>query len=120
MEAIVAQFATNRSHQKLERRSKMLDQQIKDILLPEGGKIEYSVNNDDFQIIISEMYEYLPMNLGMLVKLSELLGTQDIRTEQESWGGCETCDYGSKYMHQLYIKNVTKNKDKLTKLCKKG
>lgn len=73
--------------------------------LPDGYYIKYGM-----------MYEAPKLNFGNLVKLSDLLGTMDITVDEYAEGGCETCDYGSDYGHEIYIKNITKNKEEFDKL----
>jgi hypothetical protein len=38
----------------------------------------------------------------MLIKMIDG-GILDVRYHSESWGGCETCDYGSSYVREFWI-----------------
>lgn len=38
-------------------------------------------------------------------------GIKDIHTDTESYGGCETCDYGSEYINEFTIYLTTGNID---------
>jgi hypothetical protein len=41
--------------------------------------------------------------LPMLIKLSKLVGTEDINEEHFHQDGCESCDYGSRDWYELTI-----------------
>lgn len=60
-------------------------------LIPGGFKVE-------------QMYEYVTVNFALLSALAELLGTKNIDTDQWSRGGCETCDFGSNYCVEFYVR----------------
>lgn len=74
-------------------------------------------NGKNFTIEVGQMYRHLTFNLSMLIDLGDLLGTRNIDLDQDSYGGCETCDWGSNYWHEITIKNATKNVEELTKLA---
>jgi hypothetical protein len=67
-------------------------------------KVEVREFNDEIHVEVSQMYEHLPLTFDTLMKLSELFGTKEFTVNQWSYGGCETCDYGSKFTHAFTIK----------------
>jgi hypothetical protein len=69
-------------------------------------KVEVRKYNDNIHVEVSRMYEFLPLTFDILMKLSELFGTRDFAVNNWSAGGCETCDYGSKYTHEFSFKEV--------------
>lgn len=58
-----------------------------------------------------QMYGHPNLSFKIMKALSELFGTDDITSEMYSLEGCDTCDYGSHYGHNITIKNVTRNFD---------
>ena len=48
-------------------------------------------------VSVSQMYEYLKMGPKQIMALSALFGTDKWDIDNWAEGGCETCDYGSKY-----------------------
>lgn len=68
-------------------------------------QVEAREYGDEVHIEVSKMYEHLPLTFDTLMKLSELFGTRDYSVNQWSHGGCETCDYGSKYAHEFTVKS---------------
>lgn len=56
------------------------------------------------------------LNSNQLFELSELLGTDNINTEQYEHEGCETCDYGAYGSLTLIIRNPTRNVEQLKHL----
>jgi hypothetical protein len=84
-------------------------------------KIENIVGNKGCEITVSNpygkpglidikftrMYEYVEISFDHLVQFSELFGTRKINIgDRESWGGCETCDYGSSYEVTVHMNEV--------------
>ena len=61
-----------------------------------------------FQITYGAMYDRPELNFDVLMKLSELFGTNKIDVDQYGIGGCETCDYGSDYGHEIVVLEPTK------------
>lgn len=55
------------------------------------------------RIELSSMYEPPSMNFGIVKGISEYFETENINSDQFSWGGCETCDFGSSYGYTLTI-----------------
>jgi hypothetical protein len=68
-------------------------------------QVEAREYNDEIHVEVSQMYEHLPLTFDTLMKLSELFGTKEFTVNQWSHGGCETCDYGSKFAHEFTVKS---------------
>lgn len=66
------------------------------------------ITNTKFEIGIYQMYDAPVINFTTLKKLSDLLGTEEIDVNNYSQAGCETCDYGSSYGHEIQVYNPTK------------
>lgn len=66
--------------------------------------VEVRQHGDDIHVEVSQMYEHLPLTFDTLMKLSELFGTKEYAVNQWGHGGCESCDYGSKYAHEFTVK----------------
>lgn len=65
---------------------------------------EIRIYADYVEIELTAMYEPPGCSFSQLKALSEFFGTEDIRdTGSIRDGGCETCDYGSKYGFTLRI-----------------
>lgn len=75
-------------------------------------------NREYYEITVGSMYTAVGVGLKKLLKLVEMFGTEEIDVDDFSYGGCETCDYGSDYGHTLQLYNVTKRIDELEQLCK--
>lgn len=75
---------------------------------------------DEALIEWGAMYTAPAFTLAMLFPLVDLLGTQNIRVDNESYGGCETCDWGSRYWHEFRINDITKNKKEFLKFCEEN
>lgn len=73
------------------------------------NKISHWKHGEGFEIIISQMYDYVDFSFSTLKKLSELFGTDKIDVNNWSLGGCETCDFGSSYKVEFEIYGATKN-----------
>lgn len=65
--------------------------------------VEVREYDEGLHVTVSQMYEYLPMNLDIMLKLADVFGTRKYGVNQWSHGGCETCDYGSKYAHEFHV-----------------
>jgi len=56
-------------------------------------------------IKVHAQYEHPAMNLSIMKALADFFGTDDINDDDKySYGGCETCDYGSKYGYTLTVR----------------
>ena len=73
------------------------------ISLRDMGATVYEVG-DWIMFTVSQMYEYLPMNLRIMTRLAEIIGTDKLKFDQDSSSGCETCDYGSSYSHNITVR----------------
>jgi hypothetical protein len=67
-------------------------------------------------IVYGAMYDRPTLGFAQLKALSELFGTDEIDVDDYSYGGCESCDYGSDYGHTIQIYNPTKNIDNFQQL----
>jgi hypothetical protein len=98
---------------KLERLQEKLYKQFVDEPYKNAGEsrgLTITVRQDAkdptlIRVRASSMYEYVPLNFGIMKMISEALGTTNInegsRCCQE---GCETCDFGSVYEWTLVCK----------------
>ena len=77
---------------------------------------EVSEIRDGFQIKYGMQYEAPELNLEKLIQLSVLFGTTKIDVDDYAYSGCESCDWGSDYGHELQIYNPTKNVEELKAL----
>ena len=64
---------------------------------------------DGFEIDFTEMFEPPGLSYDWMTELAEKFGTKDIDFDNVSQGGCETCDYGSKYGYRIQVYNSTRN-----------
>lgn len=70
------------------------------------SKTETSHQMYEYKIVFTQMYEYVNLSFDTLLALSEIFQTKKIDIgDRESWGGCETCDYGSRYIVSVRIGN---------------
>lgn len=54
---------------------------------------------------VYQMYEYVDFALDTQIKMAEFMGSKNISpADYESYSGCETCDYGSRYTVTFVIK----------------
>ncbi len=76
-----------------------------------GGSVKMEVTEirSGFQICYSDMYEAPSLGFAKLQALSQIFGTNEIDVDNWSTSGCDTCDYGSCYAHDIQIYNPTKN-----------
>lgn len=59
---------------------------------------------DFIDITITQMYDAPGLSFAQLNSLAEFFDTMKVETEEEIRdGGCETCDYGSKYGFTLRV-----------------
>jgi hypothetical protein len=77
-----------------------------------SSTVEATKISGGFMLKWSAMYSHPPINFGLLKELSDQYGTDDIDVDQGSSPGCDTCDYGSSYWHDIFVRNPTKNVDK--------
>lgn len=75
-----------------------------------GGQspdFKFQTRDDGYYIDVSQMYDYVRFTgdlstLQAYMQIASLLGVEN-GDERDRWsyGGCETCDYGSKYTVEL-------------------
>ena len=79
--------------------------------------LEYSVRTDGTLVIKwGAMYEAPRLSFGKLKALSELFGTDKIDVDDYANSGCESCDFGSNYGHEVTIEEATKEVDAFKKM----
>jgi hypothetical protein len=98
-----------------------LKEQIKNILDFGGSKWSYvhcnvEKRHDCYVLNYGAMYDAPTIGLERLMGLAELFGTTKIDVDDYSNGGCESCDYGSDYGHEIQIYDATKNVEELAAL----
>lgn len=73
-------------------------------------RVTVSVSRKPFirvHIHYSQMYEIAGLKMfPMMLRISEILKTENISHEEHYRGGCETCDYGSESELDLYVDGV--------------
>lgn len=86
----------NLSDEEIKERFKEI---FSDIFLDNYRDIDISIDrNDNYAIIeVFQMYEYIDLKAKHLVDMCQMFSTDRIEIEEDSYGGCTTCDYGSKY-----------------------
>lgn len=69
-----------------------------------------------FEIDFTQMYNSPLSTLGeqlsefeFLRRIGEHFGTECVDVDEVSEGGCETCDYWSRYGYEIQVYNATKN-----------
>ena len=78
-------------------------------------------NSDGSYLLrIKQMYEYVNSGMIQILKLCKLFETEDVCVGN-SWhsNGCETCDYGSRYVVEFTIKDVPLSAEMLAWIEKK-
>lgn len=68
----------------------------------ETVKVDYR-NLNKLEVTVCSMYEYVPVDFKYLSAVGKFFGTDKIDLHNESYSGCETCDYGSSYQVKYYI-----------------
>lgn len=56
-----------------------------------------------WEVTIDQMYDYVDVSFKRLVEISNHFGTTNIEMDKWAAGGCNSCDYGSKYEVELQI-----------------
>ncbi len=69
-------------------------------------EFEFKTEEDGYYISVSQMYEYVGFKDMTVLKgylaIAEVLGCENgDEVDRDSYGGCETCEYGSKYSIEL-------------------
>ncbi len=92
---------------------------------------EYSGMKDRYKLIVSKiydgyeisygaMYEAPPLNFNTLKELSDLFGTTHIDVNDYANSGCESCDWGSSYGHEIQIREIKQNENWIKELISKN
>lgn len=67
---------------------------------------EYNAKEGTIQIRVAQEYEHVELTMNCLDQLAALTETKDINIgDKDSYGGCDTCDWGSSYWVDLHLKN---------------
>lgn len=61
------------------------------------------VSSNQVTISVSQMYEYLSVNITHLMKLMRFFNTSNITDDRYGERGCESCEYGSSYTVDITI-----------------
>ena len=74
--------------------------------------VEY-IDENKGRAIVSKMYEYVDIQFKTMMKLREIFNGE-FNIDSEQFNGCETCDYGSRYIKTFYfeINDNYEEKDK--------
>lgn len=78
-----------------------------------------SKGQNSFQIRYGQEYSRPELNLDKLIELSKLFGATEIDVDDYSQSGCDTCDYGSDYGHEIQVYNPTLCVKEIKKLTSK-
>lgn len=78
-----------------------------------------SKGRNSFQIRYGQEYNAPELNLRKLIELSKLFGTTEIDVDDYSQSGCDTCDYGSDYGHEIQVYNPTLHVNEIKELTSK-
>ena len=81
-----------------------IQKRVREVFQDDFGKYDHadvvvSENAHAIRVEVSKMYEHIELNFDKLLKLAEIFGTQNFKIKEWSNSGCETCDYGSSYVH---------------------
>ncbi len=69
-----------------------------------GLYVELTKVNDGWDIKIFSEFEPPGLSFSQLAELSDFFNTKAINESSFAQGGCETCDYGSKYGFVLTVR----------------
>jgi hypothetical protein len=69
-----------------------------------------------YTLTVGKMYDAPGVTFELMKAMSEVFGTDSIDVDNFAHSGCETCDYGSDYGHDIQLRNVTKRLDELDAL----
>ena len=79
---------------------------------------DFYCDNNHLRIKIGKMYESPNLSFAKLLEISKIFGTTNIDVDSYNMSGCESCDYGSDYGHNIDIRDATKNVKQFKKECK--
>ena len=78
----------------------------------DGTRTLESYGSDgDLLIRYGQMYDRPTFTLNQAIALQKFFDCEDIRQGEFSHSGCDTCDWGSCYGHELHIVKPKKNQD---------
>jgi hypothetical protein len=60
---------------------------------------------------LHRMYESPALSAEKLMAMCDMFGTRKIEVDGYAQGGCESCDYGSQYGHEIEVRGPTKRVD---------
>jgi hypothetical protein len=78
-------------------------------IFPDAESLSVEHRPDGFTIRYGAMYKRPGWSTAMLFALADLFGTDAIVGDESDTGGCESCDYGSDYGHEIVVTGATKN-----------
>lgn len=99
-----------------------LEKELNNLLLSEcrstqDSHLEVTKRDSNcFIITYGQMYDSPELSFEKLLELSEMFGTKKIDVDDYANSGCDTCDYGSDYGHEIQIYNPTLLVEELEKL----
>jgi hypothetical protein len=69
-----------------------------------GKGFNLSKPNDKLILIeYGDMYNPPELSLDLLVEIKNLFKAKDVKVDTMGWSGCETCDWGSWYGHEINV-----------------
>ncbi len=72
-------------------------------LFPNAEDVSVSTTKVDSvtycRVAVENMFDYIKLDYKTMMRLAELFGTTDFNVDNWNQAGCETCDFGSKYVH---------------------
>ena len=69
-----------------------------------GGDVDITEYDTYYVVKVEQMYNYVNCSLDNLLKLSDFFDTKNINIDDYFFNGCETCDHGSSYTKEFYVK----------------
>lgn len=54
---------------------------------------------------VSRMYEYVEFSAEKMFSICRFFNTMNVNDDRYAYGGCETCDYGSKYTVEFTVRD---------------
>ena len=66
--------------------------------------VEFTKVEGGYDLKVSQMYEFVPVDFRRLSALSAFFGTREIDVNNWAQKGCDTCDHGSNYAVTFQIR----------------
>lgn len=63
-------------------------------------------HTDRVRVQVQNMYEYIDASVHMLSAVGDFFSTEKVNVldgSRDSYGGCESCDYGSQYYFEMEV-----------------